>query len=165
MSIEDFLDYGTRFNKKLIPISGLIIYPDNDDVPQDVILIPYNAVQGESLRIIIERLLPSSVKGIFTYFQGIRWVQPKLKDLLKDWQYIKGSFIGQHFFERPDIRISYGVITFDQTYVDDEPVEPEIQRETCINLLDREYSLTVEDFPREIGVPKLFEKIDLINPN
>lgn len=43
MSLGSFLDYASAQGKVLKTISGVIIYPEDGTIPQDVIIVPYEA--------------------------------------------------------------------------------------------------------------------------
>ncbi|MEC5145375.1 hypothetical protein [Chitinophaga sp. 212800010-3] len=166
MDQEEYKEnYTHRQRLKLVEVSGIIIYPDDSGIPQDVIIIPYKAQNGDQLRGVIvsalRSLLEKSEKGIFTYFQNIRWIDTNLEDSLKKWQFLKGSFIGVHYWEYPTVRIGYGIIAFDQTFIDMEPIEPEECRVLNIEIDKTKYEFEVIEFPRELGIPKLFKGINL----
>jgi len=157
----DFLNYAKAQNKILNTIAGVIIYPARQGVPQDIILVPYEAKENERLNDIIRHALDqTAVKGIFTYFQHIRWTFPQLEAELTDWQYINGIGNDSSYFLQKELKLSYGKITFDQTYVHMESPDEQGCGKFSFEVLERLYQLDIEEFPREIGVPKLFEKIN-----
>jgi hypothetical protein len=159
MLVGDFLNYAKAQDKTLKTITGIIVYPEG--IPQDVIIIPYEAEDDETLVDIVNNVLKQSCsRGILTYFQNIRWVLPDLETELKGWHFLRGTLRNSNYFAQSRVKLSYGKITFDQTYIHLEPKEQNIYGKLFIEVLSKKYEVDIEEFPREVGVPKLFEKIN-----
>lgn len=155
-----YLEYAYRYGRQLNPVSGILIYPDLPGIPQDIILIPYEVKVGQDLSVAIIAGLNSG-KGIFTYFQGMRWTTRRLSDMMSALKFEKGNFLGQHYFAEPLVRLSYGIITFDQTFAGEEPDEPDMHRTLLIEFSKTRFELDIVEFPRQTGAPKLFESVNL----
>ncbi|NLU94910.1 hypothetical protein [Chitinophaga sp. Ak27] len=162
MSTSDYYDYASRFQKKIETVSGIIMYPDHEGIPQDVLLVPFKITEEKSLeQTIIEAVRIHGDKTIFTYFQNIKWIMPDLDGQLKNWPFLKGTFIGQHYFMSPVVRLSYGAITFDQTVIEQEPGEVDVHRQLCFEFCGHQFDIDVVEFPLQLGVPKLFTKLEI----
>lgn len=85
---------------------------------------------------------------------------PELEREIKTWKYINGFTKSYNYFPDDKIKISYGKITFDQTYVYMEPEEEPKIGHLNLEALQQQFEVDIDEYPRELGVPKLFEKIN-----
>lgn len=157
--MTDYLEYAKRQGLDIHSITGVIIYPDGGGIPQDILLIPYEAGPDQHLHEIIKSALAQdNITAIFNYFQNVRWTMPGLKKELEGWTFEKGQEAVLKYFGT-NLRLSYGTITFDRTWADMIDEEDETG-EFKLLYSDQLFTFSVTEFPKNVGPAKLFKKIN-----
>ncbi|MBC7401493.1 MAG: hypothetical protein H7289_16260 [Mucilaginibacter sp.] len=155
-----YLQFANAQGRDLNTKDGIIIYStDSEEIPMYIMFIPANLEKNESFNDLLSRTL--SKKETLTYivfFQAIRWTQPDIGTIMSSINFENGNYGTLH----KSVKVSYGRITFDKTY----PGDPEIEEDTTITQTklyykDFEFSINVTEWPRLMGVPKVFERTDL----
>jgi len=154
-----YLEYAKGQGLDIHSITGVVIYPDSNGIPQDIILIPYEAKAEQSLDEIIHSAITNiEVNGIFNYFQNVRWTMPELEEELMGWSFERGQSIGTEYFNG-DLRLSYGTITFDRSVADMIEDDDDVGEFKFI-YRGKAFTIPVTEFPKNVGPAKLFKKIN-----
>lgn len=150
---------------KLEKISGILIFAKTDSIPQDVIFIPVKNVEGYDFeKLLVSGLSQNINKGLFVYFQGMRWRTPQLASLLKECHQTTGILIDEKIYNnRTEVQIVLGQIIFDKRFLGaehNENIDPFIDTVQLI-YNNKFYDFEVwwhETF--KMGASVLFEKIE-----
>jgi len=145
-------------NRNLVHAEGLIIYPDQDALPQDIYFYPLGKDSVLTLsEVISSKLSDTSAIAYQVYFQGIHWIQPDVLDRLLELKYVKGQ-TSLWMFPDKSVRLTIGIIIFDNTMALD-PNNPYNDQKTkmILSIGNSEYNIQLQEAPREIGVAKYLE--------
>lgn len=142
---------------------GLFIYTlAYGSIPQEVYFIPckvdIDTDPEEKLLTVIE---DGDAIAYITYFQGMRWGQSDLSNVILSLKY-KEILFGTNEVK---IRLSYGAITFDKRFNHLEQDNPVLESDDEIIsvpliLKGKKVFLDHRELPDAIGFPTLFESID-----
>jgi hypothetical protein len=154
---SDYYAFTREFHRKLLYTGGLIIYPDKEGIPQEILLIPHQIdIYGPVEKIISEVLQDSNKKGIITYFQGIRLMQKDLKLIISNLPYIGGHQSGYPILG-DRIRIGYGIIVCDTTFVHLQTISDNNRvYKVSLDIGNTNYKISCIEMPNAMGVPKYF---------
>lgn len=155
---SNYYEFTKEFKRKLIYNAGLIIYPDKDEIPQDVLFIPHERNFDLSFEEDVNNAL-KEVKSniIIAYFQGMRWHQKDLKDVLIKCPNLKARIGGDRIFIDSNVRISFGIIVSDITYNDKRPLaDIETIQHVELEFGSNNFKFNCIDIPNSFGVPSFF---------
>jgi hypothetical protein len=154
---SDYYAFTREFHRKLLYTGGLIIYPNKEGIPQEILLIPHQIDIYEPVdKIISEVLQDSNKKGIITYFQGIRLMQKDLKLIISNLPYIRGRQSGYSILGDA-IRVGCGIIVCDTTFVHLQTIGDNNRvYKVSLDIDNTNYELNCIDMPNAMGTPKYF---------
>lgn len=102
---------------------GILIYADENRIPQDAIFFKATKSNNQDINDLLLTVLKDSLNtGYIIYFQGIRWMQPNLFEVLTSASFSKGQieYFDYHILpnlsETKNCKIAYGKVTFDATF-------------------------------------------------
>jgi len=158
-----------QFHKRLEYNAGVIIYPDKDELPQEVIFIPYQRIFGLTWNDDMRKALVTCSKNTITvYFSNMKWVQDDILATLVNSKYEKAQLMGDRIisvdFEKKfdNSRVTFGIVVCDLTFNDQRPIyEPLPINHAELHLDSIVYRFECEDMPRSFGVPVQFIEYDL----
>lgn len=156
-----FLEYAKAQSIKLDTVAGLIIHPYQSELPQDVIIIPMELKPNARLHEVVEAVLNNPVGACFTYFQNMRWINPNLNEEVQSWAFLEGEVIQPNFFTTEKVKYSYGRIIYDRRNTEAEQHRPEQSYPNTFVYNGKQYTFMVKDANWSLGIPKVFEKVDL----
>jgi hypothetical protein len=165
---SDFYQYLKERKATLVYNTGLIIYPDNDAVPQEVLLIPYQRNFELSFADDVQKALHDTVnKALTVYFQGMRRVQPELINVLLGCYYEKAFLTGDRVIPldfkkaKDNVRVIFGIIVCDTTL---NSIRPNFDNDNvlypALSFGGKIYKISSRDAPRSHGVPVGFINYD-----
>jgi len=155
----------TAQKNNLETLSGILIFAKTDSIPQDVIFIPVKNMEGYDFeKLLTLGLSQNNNKGLFVYFQGMRWRTPQLASLLKECAQTTGILVDKKIYNnRTDVQIVLGQIIFDKRFIGAESYENIDPFLDTVQLIYNNKSYGFEVWWHEsskIGASVLFEKIE-----
>jgi hypothetical protein len=166
---SDYYQYKKERKATLVYNAGLIIYPDNDKIiPQEVLLIPYQRNFELSFADDIQNALQNTVnKGFTVYFQGMRRVQPDLMDVLIGCHYEKAFLSGDRVIPldfkkaNDNVRVTFGIIVCETTWNNITPNFDNgkiLYPELCFG--NSLHKIICNDLPHSYGTPVAYINYD-----
>jgi hypothetical protein len=162
MFLPNFINYTDAQDIKLDSVKGLIIYPNDSAIPQDVLFIPTTRSLGGSFNEFVKDVLKDSSSICYvTYFQGIRWIMQDLKEVIDSLKYEKGTLSLFLLGKIKKVRVSYGIIVFnkDQLKMITEPVD-RTPKPLTITFDGLSFEIHYVNMVNDLGIPKGFQKIE-----
>lgn len=140
-----YMEMARGQNWDLHTVSGIIIYPYQDEFPQDVVIIPIDLIQGKSLAEMVEIALsnPPSIP-MLSYFQNIRWIMPDLNNEVQNRTFIEGKADELMYFYRHRIKFSYGKNSFDRSRLEDMYKRAPSEDEIYVEVLNKRYFIIMK---------------------
>ena len=165
---SEYYQYKKEQKATLVYNAGLIIYPDSDAIPQEVLIIPYQRNFELSFADDVQKALHDTVnKALTVYFQGMRRVQPELLTILLGCHYEKAFLSGDRvipldFKKASDnVRVTFGIIVCETTW---NSIRPNFDNDNVLYpqlcFSDKIYKISCKDAPRSHGVPVGFINYD-----
>ncbi|WP_133994037.1 hypothetical protein [Dinghuibacter silviterrae] len=161
---NSFFELASAQNRKLERIQCIVVFPNINEIPQDIIFFPTSIDSTKSLEENIQVRLGESEKiGFILYFQSIRWLEPNLENMLNEMDCVGGETPMPYLMNNPEFRLKVGagIVTMDTTVLSESTQKDSLPRNFDIKVLNTKYHLKVMDTPMSMGIPKLFEPISL----
>ncbi|MCC6289501.1 MAG: hypothetical protein IT249_16600 [Chitinophagaceae bacterium] len=158
----------SQLKKETDNIYGLIVFNKTDSLPQDVIFIPLgkSIIYDETNNLICQGLKQNNNIVPILYFQGLRWISPKLFDEinLAETDVATLSESPPYYFGNDNkVAIIKGVISFDKTRVHKLTGTEMGYHEISLGSRGTEYTFKITDDLSIIGFPVLFKGVNFFD--
>jgi len=168
---SDYYKYPRQQKNKLNYNAGVIIYCNKDEIPHQVLFMPYKRHFSLTLKEdLLKALTNASDSLIIVYFQGMRWAQMDLKQDLISSEYLLAFLSGDKVIplnfnkKEENVRITFGIIACDTSKLE---IMPDFGESKVSNLNLKfenfDYHFRCRDAPRTFGYTRFFLKYSAEN--